>query len=377
MLVCRLSSRNSLISSIMEKLLAGTPKHLALTQPLGVAPCDYLLLNISARCNYRCRKCCNAKGTADHRRVTLTLEEIKKIIRQARVELGIRAIVFAGEGETLLAPHFKEIIRFSNQSGLASIVFTNAYFLDENMARFLLNHDVSLVISCDSVRKQAYEYLTRAPGSFNQAMENINAAAKIYGSARRIARFKNKRYEITRLGINSIVSDINRREVNQIQRFCRQRQIMSILNFPLIKGHLLKFKSKFLRNKTSLAEQMRLVFRKSENRGFTGICDGRCGYLFHGFSIGIDGSILAPCAYCPENEGAMGNIREYLGQPGGFIRAHDKVKKTILDFAKKNRVTFCLPRHPKYHEYLKLIGLGKKKESATKVKFRKIPMSKP
>lgn len=341
-----------------RKLLKGTPQHLDLERRLGAAESDYLLLNVSGSCNYRCEKCCTSE---DHdrraRKVSLTLDETEKIIGKAKMELGSRAVLMAGEGETLLAPNLDRIIGHIHGNGLTTILFTNASLLTKEKSEFFRDNDASLIISCDSLIPERYEKLVGIKGVFERTMKNITAAAEVYGNTLRKVSYNGREFELYRIAFNTIVSNSNWGEIDSIQKFCREHKIMSILNYPLIKGSILTHESELVGSVSNYRKQQALVFEKSENRGFSGVTsDEKCGYLFYGLSIGIDGSILAPCAYCPENEGLAGNIKDYLERPSGFIEAHRKVKNVIKEFAEHYGVNICLPRHEMYSLYLKRIG---------------------
>jgi len=334
----------------MQKLLKGTPKYLDLIRPLGKARCDYLLLNISAVCNYNCKKCCNKMESCEIRKVTLTLPQIKQIIKKAQDQLGIRTVVLVGEGETLLAPHFKEIISYINRLGLITIIFTTAFLLNREMAEFLRNNNVSIIISCDSLNQKKYDDLVGVQGAFQSAINNIESCAEIYSETKGFIELKSKQYELHRLAFNSVVTDETIDEIDKIQEFCRSRGMMSILNYPIIKGNLIKHRKELIKTQTSLKKQMKIVFDKSENQGFSGTTyDKKCGYLFNGLSIGIDGSILLPCAYCPENEKLFGNVLTYLNKSDGFVGVHNKVRKVITDFDRGYKIGVCLPRNLLYY----------------------------
>lgn len=318
--------------------LAGSPRHLELTKPIGVAKKDYLLLNISGSCNYNCKKCCNL---VPHKRVLLSMPVIRKLITGAKRKLGVRTVVFVGEGETLLAPNFRAIISAVNKAGLYSILFTNGYFLDEALASFLAENNASIIFSIDSLKEKRYAELTGAKKSFKKVMRNIETSRRIF--QKKIGMENG--VKITCLAINMLLTNSSLQEVPAAREFCSS-DILPVFNYPLMTGNATLHKKIFgniTKKVKKLASPTNLPTRENQ-----------CGYFFHGLTIGLDGSILA-CPYSLELTGRTVNITEI-----GIERAAELHDELISKFRKHDKKSYCIMRSPKYKEFLgEYRGAGK------------------
>ncbi|MFH1586372.1 MAG: radical SAM protein [Candidatus Diapherotrites archaeon] len=326
----------------MDKVvLAGTPKHLELSAELGKNKRDFLLLNISGTCNYNCKKCCNL---VPNKRVGISLSQVKSIISEAREKFGIRSVAFIGEGETTLAPNFKEIIRHANSEKLHSIIFTNGYFINPQMAKFLESNNVSIVFSVDSLKKGAYEELTGTRGTFDRVMKNIKNCRRIYSEK---IKYENNNMVLF-LAINMLLMKSNIGEIKTLKKFCGN-DILPIFNYPMITGNAENNLDLFgALNKTGIKKLKELAFKSSPNKGPTNICPHEeiCGYFKYGLSIGCDGSIL-PCPYSLEYTNILGNIRELK-----LENALETQKTLVKDFRKLDEKCYCIMRSSKYKELL-------------------------
>ena len=212
-------------------VLAGTPQHLELERPLGLAKRDFLLINISGSCNYSCKKCCNM---VPNKRVMISLEEITGMVLNAKNALGIRTVVFIGEGETTLAPNFKSIVSFVHKAGLNTVIFSTGYFIDEPLARFLAENNVSIVFSLDSLNENRYHGLTGTTNSFARVMQNIRACRNIF--AEKIRAVNGKR--VVFLAINMLLTKDSLDEVEAMKEFCGN-DVLPVFNYPLMVGNAL------------------------------------------------------------------------------------------------------------------------------------------
>lgn len=324
----------------IKKLMKGTPRHLDMLQPLGKSICDYLLINISGKCNYRCKKCCNS---SPNKEVKLTLSDIKEVLHEAKTGLGIRAVAIFGEGETLMAPHYKEIIKYIDKLGLITVQFTNGYFLDRKMAEFLKAHNVSIIVSVDYLDEGRYDDFVGVKGAYRRAMKNISVARKIF--AKTIEKFNS--YGLYRFGINTVVTVDNKDQLAKLKKFCGE-DMMFICNYPIPKGFANVWKEKIYKNDAEYEKLKKLALGASENRGFSGITDAeKCGYLFYGLSIGIDGNVQL-CPYALETAGLLGNIKE-----ASLPELNTHVKRIINGFRYRDRCARCYLRFPaEYVEFL-------------------------
>ena len=134
-----------------------------------------LIVNLSYRCNNRCRFC----SVADRARIDGDLGNQRRQIDQA-AEQGITLLDLDG-GEPFLYPHLFDVIDHAIAQGFERIsITTNGRMLRyeslvEKLARF---EQVSILISLHSLDSSVQDDLTRAPGSFDDTITGIRNAAK-------------------------------------------------------------------------------------------------------------------------------------------------------------------------------------------------------
>lgn len=126
----------------------------------------YLELQITKRCNLRCRHC--FVGPAQP--VDLTFEKIKRILKEFEALQGLRVLITGGE--PLLHPEFKKINNFIKKLTLRKILFTNGILLDDRWLKKLNFEEIQ--ISIDGTKK-GHEIL-RGKETFDKAIDAIKKA---------------------------------------------------------------------------------------------------------------------------------------------------------------------------------------------------------
>lgn len=97
------------------------------------ACCDRLELHLSYRCPNRCRFCSEAHQLARFDGLTITLGQIRAVLRR-HLERGVRSLHLTG-GEPTVHPHFVEVVTLAKQLGMSTSLGTNgAMFWDEVFA---------------------------------------------------------------------------------------------------------------------------------------------------------------------------------------------------------------------------------------------------
>jgi len=87
-------------------------------------------------------------------------------------------LVYTG-GEPLVRPDIFELLKHSQQAGLANIIATNGTLIDEEMAFKLKDHGVVCnAISIDAANPDIHDMVRNKPGSFDLALRAIEATKK-------------------------------------------------------------------------------------------------------------------------------------------------------------------------------------------------------
>lgn len=134
------------------------------TRPLAAT------LAVTSRCQLNCLHC--SAASSDHSGRDLTLEEIRKVIRET-VELGATNITFTG-GEPLLRKDLEEMVAEAARHDATALVFTNALALDESRAISLKEAGLTAVfISLDSPDPDEHDHFRGKSGSFQAVKAGV------------------------------------------------------------------------------------------------------------------------------------------------------------------------------------------------------------
>lgn len=165
-------------------------------------------LEITARCNNNCRHCYVNLPAQDNKAKSreLTLAEIKHIIDQA-ADLGALWCLITG-GEPLLRKDFFDIYLYIKRKGLLVSVFTNATLINDRHINFFEKYPPrDMEVTVYGVTKEAYEHVTRKPGSFEAFTRGLNLLLD-----------NGIKVRLKAMALRSNVA-----QLPQIAQFCRQR----------------------------------------------------------------------------------------------------------------------------------------------------------
>lgn len=128
----------------------------------------YLELQITERCNLRCRHC----YIKENRPVELALRDIKRVLREFEELQGLRVLISGGE--PLLHSEFERLNDILPDFFLRKVLFTNGILLNREILK-RLNVD-EIQISIDGLER-GHEAL-RGKGTFKKAMNSLELAIK-------------------------------------------------------------------------------------------------------------------------------------------------------------------------------------------------------
>ncbi|MBS1115076.1 MAG: AstB/chuR-like protein [Nitrospirae bacterium] len=153
---------------LQERLLT-TQKMSVKRPPLIKAPqpsLRYLELQITDRCNLRCRHC----YIGDKAPQELSVEQIRAILKEFEEMQGLRLMITGGE--PLLHSNFDVLNEILPDFFLRKVLFTNGLLLNKNLLERL--HVDEIQISIDGLEK-SHDAL-RGEGTFNKAVKAVRAA---------------------------------------------------------------------------------------------------------------------------------------------------------------------------------------------------------
>jgi len=190
------------------------------------SPLLELRIHVIKECNLRCIYCLSDAPFADEeveRGKRLSLEEIKDNIRQAK-ELGIKVVSITGSGEPLLYKDLRNLIEFIKELNLGVVLFTNSLLLTEELAEWLNEKKVNLMIKLNSFNCEVNDKLVGLRGAQKIFLDKIKMLVDI-GFA------KDKR-----LALNCIICKENYNEISDIFIFCRENMIIPWIETVTITG---------------------------------------------------------------------------------------------------------------------------------------------
>ncbi|MBN1996262.1 radical SAM protein [candidate division KSB1 bacterium] len=195
-------------------------------------------LEITARCNNRCRHCYInlPPGDRSAREKELTGAEIDKLAGDA-VELGALWCLITG-GEPLLRRDFTDIYMILKKKGLLVSLFTNAVLVDDRHIELLRAFPPREVeVSVYGATRETYERVTGCPGSYDAFIRGVDKLAE----SGICLRFK------------AMALQSNIHEIPLIEKFCRQHTDEYFRYDPLL--HL-RFDGDEERNKQIKTERL-------------------------------------------------------------------------------------------------------------------------
>lgn len=126
-------------------------------------------------CNFRCIHCCIQKFQGKKDRKAFTINDVKKLAKQADA-MGLAEFVISG-GEPTVFPDFDELVAAIDPKKFYIVSDTNGWFLDEKRAKHLKKIGVDKIqLSLDGLAAKDHDEFRRKPGSHEKVMRAIDAA---------------------------------------------------------------------------------------------------------------------------------------------------------------------------------------------------------
>jgi len=287
-----------------------------------------LRIHVIEKCNLKCVYCLSnapfINEENDDVREKLSFEEIKNNIKQAK-ELGIRVVSITGSGEPLLYKNLKELIEFIKSLGLGVVLFTNSLLLTKNLAEWLNEKEVNLMIKLNSFKPEVNDELVGAKGAQKVFLDKIKMLVNMGFT-------KDKS-----LALNCVICAENYNEISELFIFCRKNGIIPWIETVTIKGRAkekMKLPKEMIENlykKLSEIDKKQFKFEWQPDSPIVGADRRRYKYVAQ---IDIYGNVYHTDANITDE---VGNIREKslydLITSDKFIqlRGRDKHSRNFLD----------------------------------------------
>ena len=137
----------------------------------------YIEVSPSGTCNQRCIYC--GLDFMEYKPIFLDTKVFKERLWEMGA-LGVKSIMYAGEGEPFLHKDIAEIIKHTKHSGIDVALTTNGVLLSNTIVERNLRHISWIKVSINAATKQTYTKIHRAaPTDFNKVIRNMAYAKKV------------------------------------------------------------------------------------------------------------------------------------------------------------------------------------------------------
>jgi len=198
----------------------------------------FLYLEVTHRCNLQCISCYTGAGR--EKQDTLTLEERKSVVRQAKA-MGVRTVSLSGSGEPLLYPDLFTLIDYIRSLDMAVVVFTNGTLIDAQIAEFLLSRQVVTYVklfSLDPVtvdhmvgRQNAYRWV-----DYNYCYEGAPRTVKIPLGIKHLLTAWQEHNKPALVKFEALITRLNCAALPDVARFCQEIGTGLYLETPVFTG---------------------------------------------------------------------------------------------------------------------------------------------
>tara|TARA_B100000315_G_scaffold244304_1_gene268676 strand:+ start:573 stop:1640 length:1068 start_codon:yes stop_codon:yes gene_type:complete len=137
----------------------------------------YMEISPSGACNHRCTYC--GLDFMEYKNKflgsSLLMERLSEL-----AELGLKSIMYAGEGEPLLHKQIARIINHTKKSGIDTAITTNGVFLKKALAEEILCNLEWIKVSINGGTGGTYAKIHQTkPAEFEKVIKNMKNAAKV------------------------------------------------------------------------------------------------------------------------------------------------------------------------------------------------------
>ena len=137
----------------------------------------YMEISPAGSCNHRCIYC--ALDFMEYQPRFLDSSILKERLKEMG-RLGVKSIMYAGEGEPLLHKDIAGIIAATKKSGIDTAVTSNAVLFSERLVEQTLSYLTWIKVSINAAKRDTYSKIHRTrPEDFDKVIKNMAYAAKL------------------------------------------------------------------------------------------------------------------------------------------------------------------------------------------------------
>jgi len=159
-----------------HKLIYHVPRVNKWLQGKAIYPI-YMEISPMGACNHRCTYC--GLDFMEYQSRYLETGLLKERLSELG-KLGLKSVMYAGEGEPFLHKDIAEIISHTKESGIDTAVTTNGVLFKKEIADNALGYMEWVKIGLEGSSKETYAKIHRCnPDDFDKVIKNISYAAKL------------------------------------------------------------------------------------------------------------------------------------------------------------------------------------------------------
>lgn len=137
----------------------------------------YIEISPSGACNHRCTYC--ALDFMEYQPRFLNKNLLMDRLSEM-ASLGLKSVMYAGEGEPLLHSEIGDIINHTKMVGIDVAITTNGVLLKKDMIESSLGNITWIKVSINGATKDTYAQIHKTnPDNFNKVIKNMSYAASI------------------------------------------------------------------------------------------------------------------------------------------------------------------------------------------------------
>ena len=164
----------------------------------------YMEISPAGACNHRCTFC--GLDFMEYQSRLLDTALLKERLSEMG-RLGLKSVMYSGEGEPFLHKEMSNLILHTKKSSIDVALTTNGVLLNESIAEKILEHVEWIKVSISAATKETYAKIHQTkPDDFDKVIKNLSNAANI---------IKVKSYKCT-LGMQILLLPENSHEILQL-----------------------------------------------------------------------------------------------------------------------------------------------------------------
>lgn len=280
----------------VDTMKAEDEKHLMLSLGLTTSP----------GCNMKCIFCYSDFGVkeagVDIKNEIMTLDDFEKAIKGS-AEMGAESAILVGIGETTMDRKFTKIVELVHHYGMYPLVFTNGTLLNKKMVKFLKEQQATIYLSLSSTREEVYNQITQTKGLLPIIMRGVD-----YCLEEGFGKISTRNgHQVTDFAINTMLMKLNISHVDEIEEFCRSKNILFTCRLPERLGSAREFWDKFIAPTPDEEVKIKEMVAKHSLGGEVFRTDYGCLFWVVGVLLGVEGK--ARLCYSLNNKKDFGNIK--------------------------------------------------------------------